>query len=348
MGSPARRRVRASGVRGDGGHRTASRSLVVGGRRRGRRRRCRRSSASLVSWPVRARKTSSSEGFCTVTESMWICCSRSADEHVDGLVAALQGDVHPPGLRGEHRLLAEQPLRDAGGGRDVVGRDQLQLEGGAADRGLQLVGGALGDLHALVDDRDPVGELVGLVEVLRGEQDGAALLHQLADRGPHLAAGARVETGGRLVEEDQRGPGDQAGGQVEPATHAAGELGDLLGRPPPRARTARAVEPRSRGPRGGSRPWSRPKRIRFSVAVRFSSTEAYCPVTPRSWRTTWGCRRTSIAEDARVARVDRQQGGEHLEHGGLAGAVGSEDAEHLAAVHGRGRRRRRRAGRRRS
>ena len=52
--------------------------------------------------------------------------------------------------------------------------DQLQLQGGAADRRLQLVGGALGDLDAAVDDRDPVGELVGLVEVLRGQQDGAA------------------------------------------------------------------------------------------------------------------------------------------------------------------------------
>ena len=189
-------------------------------------------------------------------------------------------------------------------------------------------------LTAAVDDRDPVGELVGLVEVLRGQQDRAALLHQLADRGPHLAAGARVEAGGRLVEEDQRGPGDQAGRQVEPATHAAGELGDLLGRRPPRARTASAGPARSRGPRGGSSPWRRPKSIRFSVAVRFSSTEAYCPVTPRSWRTTCGLRAYVDAEDARVTVVDREQRGEHLEHGGLAGAVGSQDAEHLAPVHG--------------
>ena len=29
-------------------------------------------------------------------------------------------------------------------------------------------------------------------------------------------------------------------------------------------------------------PSRRPKRTRFSVAVRFSSTEAYCPVTPTS------------------------------------------------------------------
>ena len=70
------------------------------------------------------------------------------------------------------------------------------------------------------------------------------------------------------------------------------------------------------------------------MAVRFSSTEAYCPVTPRSWRTTCGLPAYVGAEDLRVAGVDREQGGQHLEHGGLAGAVGSEDAEDLAAVDG--------------
>src|SRR4051812_5823461 len=41
------------------------------------------------------------------------------------------------------------------------------------------------------------------------------------------------------------------------------------------------------------RPWRRPKSHRFSVAVRFSSTDAYWPVTPINWRTRWGSRATS-------------------------------------------------------
>ena len=41
------------------------------------------------------------------------------------------------------------------------------------------------------------------------------------------------------------------------------------------------------------RPCRRPKSQRFSLPVRFSSTEAYCPVTPTSWRIMCGCRRTS-------------------------------------------------------
>ncbi len=39
------------------------------------------------------------------------------------------------------------------------------------------------------------------------------------------------------------------------------------------------------------------------------------------------------AEELGAAAVHRQQGGEHLEHRGLPGAVGPEHAEHLATVH---------------
>src|SRR5262249_42551689 len=41
------------------------------------------------------------------------------------------------------------------------------------------------------------------------------------------------------------------------------------------------------------RPCRRPNSQRFSVAVRSSSTDAYCPVTPSSWRTRCGSRATS-------------------------------------------------------
>ena len=81
---------------------------------------------------------------------------------------------------------------------------------GGPDRRLELVGGALGDDPTAVDHGDPVGQLVGLVEVLGGQHDGRAGRDQVADRVPHLAAGARVEAGRRLVEEDQRRLGDQA------------------------------------------------------------------------------------------------------------------------------------------
>ena len=45
-----------------------------------------------------------------------------------------------------------------------------------ADAALELVRRALGDQPAVVDDADPVGQLVGLLEVLRGEEDRHAEL----------------------------------------------------------------------------------------------------------------------------------------------------------------------------
>ena len=56
-----------------------------------------------------------------------------------------------------------------------------------------------------VDDADPVGELVGLLEVLGGEEDRhAELVVQPPDLLPDPGAAHRVEPGGRLVEEQDR------------------------------------------------------------------------------------------------------------------------------------------------
>ena len=53
----------------------------------------------------------------------------------------------------------------------LLGVEQAHVQRAGADRRLQLAGRALGDHLAVVDHGDPVGELVGLVEVLRAEQD---------------------------------------------------------------------------------------------------------------------------------------------------------------------------------
>ena len=55
-----------------------------------------------------------------------------------------------------------------------------------------------------------------------GQQRGRPAAHQLVDQRPHRLAAAWVEAGGGLVQEQDRGPGDQAHGDVEPATHASG------------------------------------------------------------------------------------------------------------------------------
>ena len=76
--------------------------------------------------------------------------------------------------------------------------------------------------------------------------------HQLADHAPHVVAAARVQPGGRLVQEQHLRVGDQRTGQVEPAAHAAGVgLDRAVGRR--RSRSNRSSSSRARV-RDGARP----------------------------------------------------------------------------------------------
>jgi hypothetical protein len=136
----------------------------------------------------------------------------------------------------------------------------------------------------VVDDGDAVGELVGLLEVLRAEQHRGALGDERPDDLPHLVARARVEPGGRLVEEEQLGRDDEAGRDVEAAAHAAREVLDELPRPPVSPNASSSSSARARA---AARRWpsSRPTSTRFSQPVSSSSTDASCPVRLTSPRT---------------------------------------------------------------
>ena len=81
----------------------------------------------------------------------------------------------------------------------------------------------------LVDDRDLVRELVGLLEVLGGEEQRRALAHLGPDHVPHAESAARVEPGRRLVEEEDARPAGQRRREVEPPAHPARVgLGDAV------------------------------------------------------------------------------------------------------------------------
>ena len=166
---------------------------------------------------------------------------------------------------------------------------------------------ALGDHPAVVDDRDPVGELVGLVEVLRGQQHRRALGDERADDVPHLVAPARVEAGRRLVEEQQLRGDDDARGDVEPPAHAARVVLDLSGsaasaspnassssaarslaRARGRSRAAGRAAPGSRGRSGPRRPTRTgrsgspsPRTASASATMSWPSTRAL-PASGRS------------------------------------------------------------------
>src|SRR5205085_8101122 len=71
------------------------------------------------------------------------------------------------------------------------------------------------DDDAVAQDGDAVGELLGLVEVVRREEDGLPELAEGADHLPRRAPRRRVEARRRLVEEDELGIADERDAEVE-------------------------------------------------------------------------------------------------------------------------------------
>ena len=92
--------------------------------------------------------------------------------------------------------------------------------------GADLLGPALGHDRGRAQDRHPVGQVLGLVHVVGGEEDGLAERLEPLDHVPGVAPGRRVEAGGRLVEEDQVGVADDPDRHVGPSLLAARERPD--------------------------------------------------------------------------------------------------------------------------
>ena len=99
---------------------------------------------------------------------------------------------------------------------------------GAAAFGHELRPGRPGDHLAVVDDHDAVGQPLGLLDLVGGEQHAHARRPQVPDHGPDGQAALRIDAGGRLVQEGHPRPADQGQGQGQPLLFAA--------RQPPRRR----------------------------------------------------------------------------------------------------------------
>ena len=199
-----------------------------------------------------------------------------------------------------------------------------------ADLRLQLGRRAVRDGPAVVEHDDVVGELVGLLEVLRREDDRGAVAHEVAQHVPQVVAAARVEPGGRLVEEQHLGRGDEARGEVEPPAHAAGERLHQLRR---RVGEVEPLEQLVGAPARASaldRWWSRPTITRFLRALISPSTVACCAATPMRPRTASGSATTSMPATVADPSVGCGERGEDADRRGLARAVVAEQTEDRA------------------
>ena len=209
---------------------------------------------------------------------------------------------------------------------------ERDLDHGRAEPRLELGCRALGDHRAVVDHHDAIGEVVGLFEVLGGEQHGRAALDQALDHPPQLVATLRVETGGRFVEEQDRRLVDQRRGEVEPTPHAAGVgARHPVGRVRERETSEEIVSPSfDLGPRQ--------VRELADQAQVLAAGEVLvdCGVLAGQTDRRPDPLRVLLHVDpqhAGAAAVGGGQGGEHAHDGGLARAVGPEQAEHLALRH---------------
>ena len=72
-----------------------------------------------------------------------------------------------------------------------------------------------------VDDGDVAAEVLGFLEIVRGEDDGDALLIESAQEIPHRAADLDVDARRRLIEDEQLRLVHQGARDHQPALHAA-------------------------------------------------------------------------------------------------------------------------------
>ena len=124
----------------------------------------------------------------------------------------------------DERVVIADPIAGQGVERPRyvnVNSVDAELDHLAAESGQQRGGRVEGDDAAVRHDRDAIAQLLGLVEVVRGEQDRHAAGPQSGDRIEQLEADAGIETDGGLVQEEDLRVGQQRAGDLEPPPLAA-------------------------------------------------------------------------------------------------------------------------------
>ena len=167
-----------------------------------------------------------------------------------------------------------------------------------------------------------VGEVVGLLEVVRGEDDRRAARGELAHRRPEGVAPLDVHRDRRLVEHQQVGVADQRAGEAHALGLAAGELLGALRRgalqPGQLQHLVDAQRPRV------ERGHHRHQLAHGEVAQQAAGLQHRADAAGRD---RVGRR---AAEERHRPGVGLGEPEQHVDGGGLAGAVGAEQRDRLA------------------
>ena len=184
----------------------------------------------------------------------------------------------------------------------------------------------------MVHDRDPLAELVGLLHVVRGEQDRLALAVQLAEQVPQREPALRVQPGGGLVEEQHARAVEDGPGHHEPLGHAAGQGVDRRLGPPAELEL---LEQLVGGLPGGLGAHAEQPAVEVQVLPdgELAVQGVLLGDDPAELLGQRGVGRDVDAGDERPAGGRDHAGGEDAGRGGLACAVRAEEAEDLPGFH---------------
>jgi hypothetical protein len=185
----------------------------------------------------------------------------------------------------------------------------------------------------VIDDRDPVGEDVGLLEVLRREEHGDALVaREVGDLLPHVDAAGGVQAGRRLVEEEDPRPVHERQRQVQPPLHPAGVAADLAVR---RVAQAHALDQLVAAPAPLALRHALQRGLQLHVLAPGQQRVQGRLLQRGADRRAHGGSRAHdvVARHASGARGGREQRGQHQHGGRLAGAVGPQEAVDLTRLH---------------
>jgi len=212
-------------------------------------------------------------------------------------------------------------------GEALRGNRQLGLDVGARQVAQLRQGSGL-DGVAVLDDADTVAEGLHLGEDVAGEQDGAPMLPLGLDAVVEDLLHQRIQTRGRLIEDEQLHVGGQRRDERDLLSVALGVGASLLGgvevealeqvgAAVPVEASAQAAEQVDHLAAGEVRPQGD-----VTGHVGQAPVQGSC-VAPGV-----------AAQQARTTRVRVQQPEQHPQGGGLAGPVGAEEAVHLARGNG--------------
>jgi len=192
-----------------------------------------------------------------------------------------------------------------------------------------VVGSSERPQPAAVQHRHPIGQSSGLAQEVGGQHDRAALAGQRLDELDDVARPGRVEARGRLVEEQHVGVVQEGPGQRHPLAltgrEALGEVVGPLGQAEPLEQVVHQAGRRIEGvaPHAGREDQVLARRqtvVQPSVLGQHPGVAAH--------RVTFGGH--VEPEHASGAPIGGQHAVEQPDGGGLAGAVGAEERQHLA------------------